>query len=226
MRRITEPGTLALAVLAMLLAAASARADQRRLAPGAVHLTDVVEVAVIDRELVAFDALGGTGPIMRLRIGESVLWSGARGRVGVVLTDERVVGVRPGSGSWQSVEYRRFERLPDRVMLGERVALLLTDQRAIGFDGESGNWIELNLGLREQILATRVGENAAVVVTNRRALGLSADSGGFFEADLRIRERIESVSALSNLATLTTSQRILGFSGPAGRWTTRLRSLH
>ena len=226
MRSITGPGTLALAVFAMLLAAASARADLRRLAPDGVHLTDVVNVAVIDRDLLAFDALGGTGPETRLRIGESVLWSGARGRVGVVLTDQRALGVRPGSGSWQGVEYRRFERLSGRVMLGERVALLLTDQRVIGFDGRSGNWTERDLGLREQILATRVGENSAVVVTNRRALGLSADSGGFFEADLRIRERIESVSALSNVATVTTSQRILVFSGPAGRWTARSRPLH
>ena len=125
MRSITGPGTLALAVFAMLLTAASARADLRRLAPDAVHLTDVVEVAVINRDLLAFDALGGTGPKTRLRIGESVLWSGARARVGVVLTDERALGVRPGSGSWQSVEYRLFEGLPGRVILGERVGVRL-----------------------------------------------------------------------------------------------------
>lgn len=193
--------------------------------PGELPLADVLEVLVLDRQLVAVDARGGGQRELPLRLEERVLWTGARGRVGVALTDQRVLAVSAGSAAWQQANRQREEQLPSDALLGDRVALIVTSQRVLGFDGESGNLVESRLGVRERVLALRAGENVAVAVTDRRALGLSPMVGGFFEAKLRLAERFESLTAAANLATVTTDRRVLIFRAPSGSWEERLRTL-
>ena len=84
--------TLAASILLTLLTAALAAAQQ----PDEVPLADVLEVLVLDRQLVAVDARGGGQRELALRLDERVLWTGARGRVGVALTDQRVLAVAVG----------------------------------------------------------------------------------------------------------------------------------
>lgn len=192
---------------------------------GEVPLADVLEVLVIDRDVLAIDAAGGGQTVVRLRLGESVSWRGARGKVGVVITDQRVLAVSTQSGFWQELDYGRAEVPPDAALLGERVALVITSQRALGFDGGSGNLVEYRLGVDEPVLGARVGSNVAVVVTGRRALGLSPFVGGFFRFPLDLRDRIEAIHADSNLVTLTTQRRVLIFRATTGSWEERPREL-
>jgi hypothetical protein len=192
---------------------------------GDVPLSDVLQVMVIDRDLIAIDAVGGGQTTLRLRIGETVLWTGARGKVGVVLTDQRMLAVTTGSAAWQQLEYQRTERPLTSALLGDRVALMITSRRAVGFDGGSGNLVQTSLGLRENVLATRAGENVAVVVTDRRAFAVSPFAGGFFETSVLLHERLESVNADANLATVTTDRRVLIFRAPSGSWEERRRTL-
>ena len=91
-------------LLAMVAVSAPARAQN---VPGEVPLADVLEILVIDRELLAIDAAGGGQTVARLRLNEAVLWKGARGKVGVVITDQRILAVATQSGSWQEADYRR-----------------------------------------------------------------------------------------------------------------------
>jgi len=190
-----------------------------------VPLSDILEVFLLDRDLVAVDAESGGQLTARLRLSEQLVWSGARGRVGVAITDQRVLAVAVGSAAWQIAEGQRDETLPERAQLGERVALVVTSKRVLGFDGGSGNLVETSLGIRETVQAVRVGDNVAVVVTDRRALGLSPVAGGFFPAKLQLAERLESVQAGPNLVTLTTNRRVLLFRTPTGTWEERLRRL-
>jgi hypothetical protein len=184
-------------------------------------LLDLLEILVLPREILAIDAGGGGQLEERLLRGERVLWSESQGRVGVVLTDQRILAVSTISASWQSTRYLRSEVAPGRATLGDRVALLLTDKRAIGFDGNSGNLIERSLGPGESILDFAVGANVAVVVTPRRALGLSPFAGGFFETDIHVGEKIEHTAAQANLVTITLSNRLLIFRAPTGTWEER-----
>lgn len=184
-------------------------------------LVDLLEIVVLQRELLAIDANGGGQNEERLLRGEQVRWTGSRGRVGVVLTDQRILAVSTISASWQSVRYMQGESPPVGATLGDRVALLLTNKRAIGFDGNSGNLIERSLGPGEPVVGSAVGDNVAVVVTPRRALGLSAFRGGFFQTKLHVGERMESVAAKANLVTLTLSNRLLFFRAPTGTWEER-----
>jgi hypothetical protein len=209
-------------ILAIVLLAGAASAQLRDEVP----LGDLLEVLVIDRQVLAVDARGGGQLALPLRLDEEVLWKGSRGRIGVVLTDQRVLAAAVGSAAWQQEGLHRGEVWPAEVLLGDRVALLATSRRLIGFDGGSGNLVESSLGLREQLWALRTGDNVAVAVTDRRALGLSPTAGGFFPIAIQEEEKLESVEANANLATVTTNRRLLIFRTPTGTWEVRHRTLN
>jgi hypothetical protein len=215
---------LKVSALLLVMAAASSPASAQGVA-GEVPLADVLEILVIDREMLAIDAAGGGQTTARLRLNETVLWKGARGKVGVIITDQRILAVASQSGSWQETDYRRKEQRPESALLGERVALVITSERVLGFNGGSGNLVEYRLGPREKVLAARVGENVGVVATDRRALGLSPFQGGFFSTALELGDQIEAISAESNLATLTVPRRLLIFRATTGTWEERSRKL-
>ena len=210
-------------LLAMAAVSAPARAQG---VAGEVPLADVLEILVVDRDLLAIDAAGGGQTAARLRLKETVLWKGARGKVGVIITDQRILAVATQSGSWQETDYGRTERRPESALLGERVALAITSERVLGFNGGSGNLVEYRLGPRERVVVARAGENVGVVVTDRKALGLSPFLGGFFAIPLMIGDQIEAVTAESNLATLTFGRRVLIFRATTGSWEERSRDLH
>jgi hypothetical protein len=211
--------------LLLAMAALSAPAWAQDVA-GEVPLADVLEILVVDRDLLAIDAASGGQTAARLRLDETVVWKGARGKVGVIITDQRVLAVATQSGSWQEAGYGRTELRPESALLGERVALAITSERVLGFNGGSGNLAEYRLGPREQVVVARVGENVGVVVTDRKALGLSPFRGGFFTTPIAIGDQIEAVTAESNLATLTIGRRVLIFRATTGSWEERRRDLH
>jgi len=189
--------------------------------PGDVPLGDLLQIVRTPRALLALDAEGGGDTREALERGETILWTGSRGLVGMALTDRRILGVRTRSAAWQTTRWRQGERRPAEAELGDRLALLATDRRLLGFDGGSGNFVEVTVGPRERVLETRVSANLAVAVTSRRALGLSPFSGGFFETPLRVGESVERLDLASEIATLTTSRRLLVFRGRTGAWSER-----
>lgn len=211
-----------LAVLSVWILATSVEAQW---VAGEIPLADVLEVLVIDREILAIDAAGGGQTVERLRLAETVIWKGARGKIGVVITDQRILAASTQSGSWQETNLGRVEIPPETALLGERVALLITSERALGFDGGSGNLVEYRLGVDEPVLGARVGSNVAVVVTGRQALGLSPFVGGFFRVPLKLRDPVQSIDAESNLATLTTARTLMIFRATTGSWEKRSRDL-
>lgn len=176
---------------------------------------------VLDREILAIDVRGGGQIRADLEIGEQVRWTGSRGRVGMALTDRRLLAVSTVSGAWQSEDYRRTESPDGDPLLGARVALAATNVRLIGFDGGSGNLVETVLGPNEDLLERAVDQNVAVAVTERRVLGLSPFRGGFFSATLHLGETLETVTATSDTATVRTSRRLLIFRAPTGTWEER-----
>ena len=192
---------------------------------GEIPLADVLEVLVVDRDVLAIDAAGGGQTVARLRLHETVLWKAARGKVGIALTNQRILAVATQSSAWQEMKYRLNEVPPNEALLGDRVAVAITSQRVVGFDGGSANLIEYSLGSKERVLAVRTGENVGVVVTDRQALGLSPFVGGFFNTPIDLTDRIETVTADSNLATLIGKKRLLIFRATTGSWEERERNL-
>jgi len=212
-------------LLALLLAFGMGPAAAA-LAQNQSPLSPLLEVQVLGRELLAIDSEGGGQRSERLERGETVLYTRSQGRVGVVVTDRRLLAIATRSGAWQQARYRNGEAPPADVEIGDRVALALMQTRAVGFDGGSRNLVDSSIGPRETVIDSAVGPNVVVVITDRRALGLSSDRGGFFEVPIRLGEQIQSVTAYANHATLQTSQRLLIFRGPAATWEEKRLPVH
>jgi hypothetical protein len=209
-------------VHAALLAAGPAAAQR---VDEAIPLADLLEISFLGRDVVLLGGESGQ-PAVRLLRDERVLWSGSRGIVAVVITDQRVLAAGSRSSAWQEDRYRRGEAAPAGALLGDRLALLTTAQRALGFSGTTGNLIEYRLGPRETVVSVHVGENVGVVVTDRAALGLSPTTGGFFDAELQLHERIERVDTRAAVATVRTSRRLLVFTASTGLWSERRREIN
>lgn len=207
------PAVAAIAVLLALPAAAQI--------PDETPVEDVLEIVALEGRLLAIDARGGGQTSVLLEIGERVVWSRSRGKVGVALTDRRILAVTTGSASWQETRYRRTETHPKLALLGDRVALVHTSERVLGFTSVGGNLIEYQLGPNESLVDLRTGANVAAFLTSRQALGLSAKLGGFFPADLQLQERIIEFTPRANLVTVRTSRRLLIFRAPTGSWEER-----
>jgi hypothetical protein len=182
-----------------------------------VPLTDLLEVVVLEGEILALDANGGGQLSQKLHLHEEVVWTGARGSIGLVITSERLLAVSLGSSSWREARFERTEVHPTHALLGDRVGVVVTNNRALGFESNSGQLFEHRLGPREGVLATRSGENVLVVVTSHKVLGL-APSGGFSELRLQVKEEFRDVSVRSNIATVRTNRRLLIFRGPTRSW--------
>ncbi len=208
-------------MLSLWVAAEIAPALAHAQRAGEVPLGDLIEIVVMDDEILGIDADSGGSSVVRRHLAEQVLWTGVRGRVGVVITNERVLALAPRSGGWQEAPYERGEAPARGAELGDRVAVVILPQRVLGFLGTVGRFVQTRLGPHEDLRALRVGANVAVVVTNREAIGLSPEAGGFFSIRLQVKEKIGEVSARSNLATVRTNQRVLVFRAPTGTWAER-----
>ncbi len=175
----------------------------------------------MEDEILGIDGESGGTSVVRRRLTEQVLWKGSRGRVGIVITDQRVLAIAPKTGGWQEAAYERGEPPARSAELGDRVALVILPKRVLGFLGTVGRFVQVRLGPQEDLRAVRVGANVAVIVTDRVALGLSPHAGGFFPIRLQLKERIHEVAARSNMATVQTDQRVLVFRSSTGTWAER-----
>jgi hypothetical protein len=181
-------------------------------------IEDQLEIVRSEHELLAVDAFTHAVVSVILERNESILWSGVRGRVALVVTDRRALATVPGSSHWAERAFELRESAPERILLDDRVALIVTDRRVFGFEGVSGSWSEAGLRPREQVLSAAAGTNVAVAVTRTRVLGVAAARGGLFEAGLNLREQVQSLHARGSLATVTTDDRLLTFRAPDGSW--------
>jgi hypothetical protein len=212
---------LGLALLALPLAP-RARA-QVPLFPDEVERVDVIAIERDGRDLVAFDALRGGRSTIRLEVGEDIRFERSRGRIALVLTDRRALGVAAGSG-WSELRFGVQEATPVGAVVEVRLALFATGRRAIGLL-DDGSWIEERLTPSEAATVVRAGSDVGLVTTNRRALGLAPAQRRFVGVDLTPRETLESVSVQDALVTLRTPRRILAFSAIRGRWSIEKRAV-
>lgn len=192
--------------------------------PDEVDRLDVITVEQDGRDLYAFSSVTGSRGRLRLDVEEVVLFNESRGRIGIVLTSHRAIGVATGGG-FTEVRYRIAERAPDRALVEQRIGLVATGRRALGFVGPSGIWVEEPLTPEESIEALRAGPAVGIVITNRRALGLAPEVGRFASMPFQLREKLESIDAEDTLAKVRTDRRLLVFSGQGAVWTFRNRNL-
>ena len=193
---------------------------------GGVVLEDTISIDHIGRYLYAFDSEGGGRNKLELELRENVEFLQARGRVGLVVTNRRLLAISAGRGGWRSLPLQIAERERTHEWLSSRIALVVTPRRILGFDAGIGTWVEVGVGPLEDVEQASVSSSTAVVLTGNNAYGLSPDVGGFFVEPLQIHEQIESVSANGTIGRVLTSRRLLIFKSTTGTWTSTERPIH
>jgi len=173
---------------------------------------DAVTVVPVQRQLLA--VISGRGQVAeQLQSDEELLWSGARGLVGLALTTRRALAISPASGGWQALRQRISESDFGTPQLGAEVALVETRWRVLAFDGRRGRWAHYDLGPNETLQGRAVDTAMAVAVTSRHVLGLRAGSGRIESERLTVHETVESVRADGAVGVVTTSRRLLVHDG-------------
>ncbi len=190
-----------------------------------VVIEDQIALEVIDRDVYGFDAQGGGRNRFRLDLAEEVVAQGQRGYLAYLMTNQRVLALASGKGSWRELPLRIGESAHALAWIAPRVLVIATAQRILGFDSRSAFWLQVDVGPNETVTHVELGASTAVVVTDRRAYGLSPDAGGFFSIQLRLHEKIEQVTASATLGQIRTSQRILIFRSPSGVWSVEERPI-
>lgn len=223
MRNLCFHGALLFCLLFVNLVASPLH-GQVPLLPDEIERVDVIAIERDGRQLYAFDALTGRRSVVRLEVAEEVLFERTRGRVGVVLTDRRVLGVTSGT-PWLEQRLGLQEKPAERGLVEDRIALVVTNRRALAFTGSRG-WVEETFGPNEKASTVRAGTAVGVVTTNRRALGIAPGLGGFVTERLRVREVLEAVTVQDTLVTLRMDHRILVFSAPRSSWTEQKRLIN
>ena len=161
----------------------------------------------------------------KLEVGEKVLWVGVRGRIGLVVTDQRLLAISRTAPVWQFVHFKARETLPQSILLGERVGLVATSHHLYGITAAGGLLKAQELSPYETLVDDLVGDNLAVIVTDRRLIGLSGFAGGFFEEPVGIHEDLDYANISSNFATVATDRRLVIFDAESGDWQTRQLNL-
>lgn len=178
---------------------------------------DAIDIQDLGDELLAIRD-GSSPSRIRLEGREKLLWSTAKGVVGVALTDRRFLAVSPTSSGWQQARLRPSDGRSPAVELAANVALLISPKRVLGFDGRSGLLTETPLTPQEVVLASGANEHVGVVVTNRRAIGWASGFGAPADHALTVHESFELLRVLSTTATVRTSKRVLIFSSSSSLW--------
>ena len=199
---------------------------QSPLTPGNVVLEDTISIDVLGRYLYAFDSLSGGRNQLELDLREKVIFQGSRGRVGLVVTNRRLLAIAAGTGGWRTLSLQLAEQGHTNQWISSRLALVVTPKRIIGFDAGAAAWLEVGIGPLEAVQEARLASSTAVVLTRKNAYGMSPDAGGFFATPLLIHEEIESVTANANIGRVLTSQRLLIFKASTGTWTDTERPLN
>jgi hypothetical protein len=186
---------------------------------------DAIDIQELGDELLAIRD-GASPTRIRLEGREKLLWSTAKGVVGVALTDRRFLAVSPSSSGWQQARLRPSDGRSPALELAANVALLISPKRVLGFDGRSGLLSETPLTPREVVLASGANEHVGVVVTDRRAIGWASGFGAPADHALTIHESYQSLRVLSTTATVRTTKRVVIFSSSSGLWRDEALPLH
>lgn len=198
----------------LILAAVFASAHPLR---GEDDIEDLINIEEIGSKVIAIRS-GRKSVSFNLRSKEEVLWSGAKGYLGALLTKNRFLVISTSSTAWQELSLRTDEALKPVVLLSPNLALLVTRERAIVFDRIANRFIESRLPIHDEFVAAEADKYLAVVITSRRALGLALGTKTFIDARLRSGETFVSLKSIAGAATVRTSERLLKFQAADSSW--------
>jgi hypothetical protein len=182
------------------------------------EVEDRVEIFSIDDRFVAL--INGRSHFSEnYRSGEEVLWQGAKGEVGVFLTNERLLAVSVKSGRWNTLYLKINEKKKTPEMLfAAHLVIMLTDERIVAFGTDTGGFFHTRLPIDESVIEKAAEGRVAAAVTRNRAYGFSSYRRGAAEIRFRRQETIVSLKTTYNKVTLQTTERLIALEAEDAVW--------
>ncbi|WP_419659342.1 uncharacterized protein Dvar_82320 [Desulfosarcina variabilis str. Montpellier] len=183
------------------------------------EVEDLVEIFVTDNQFTA-SVDGRRAFPESIKPGENVLWEGAKGEVGAILTNERLLAVSITSGGWNMLDLKiREKRSTPEMLLAAHLVVMLTDERIVALGTYTDGFFQTPMPIGESVVASQAEGRVAAVVTSSRAYGFSAYRRGAAEIRLKRQEEIVAIKATYNKITLQTSEnRALILRAKDARW--------
>jgi len=181
---------------------------------------DAIDIHVANGELVGIRDGVSTHRI-RLGLREEVVWMDARGHVGVVLTDRRLLTLSKRASDWRSRSLRLKENAQDvkaNIMISDFLVLAVTPGRAILYDGLVDDWAKKGLPVHDPFEQAVLDNYVAAVITENRVYGVAGRRGRFVAERFLSDETIVSVSQRPHAITLRTNKRLLVFRSQSPFW--------
>lgn len=146
-----------------------------------------VAMVLTNRRVLAVGVGSGAWQSTRYRSAESPPTHALLGdRVGLVVTEQRLVGFDGGSGNLIERSLGPREAILS-TGVGENVAVVATDRRALGLSPFQGGFFQARLRLGERLESLSARSNHATLTTSRRLLIFRASSGTWEERRLDLR---------------------------------------
>ncbi len=177
-----------------------------------IHLADGEVVAVRDGRHVHREDLG---------LRENVLWKNARGHVGAVLTNRRLLAVSRTTPGWRSHTLRieeADEDSPPEVLISDFLVMAVTPRRVILFDGLANAWATRDIPLHYSVSQVAIDNHVAVIVTEKRVYGVAVRRGRFVEQRFSSDESFISVTTRPHSITVRTNRQLLIFRSRSPFW--------
>jgi len=185
---------------------------------GAVE--DVIDVHVADGEVVAVRD-GRHVHRENLGLREAVLWKSARGHVGAVLTNRRLLAVSRTTPGWRSRTLRLEEADDDSqpdMLISDFLVMAVTPRRIILFDGLANAWATKDIPLHDNVSQVAIDNHVAVIITDKRIYGVAARRGRFVEQRIASDEAVVSVTTRPHSVTVRTGRQLLIFRSRSPFW--------
>lgn len=148
--------------------------------------TGGVAVALTDDRVIAITSLWREWQTREFGVHESEpLHAVAGDDFVVIVTDDRVLSLAAGGGSFVERGLGAYERVVD-TLLGDRVALVLTDRRLIGYSASDASLVDERVGIHEEIRSANAGYDFATVATGKRLLVFDAPSSSWQSRQLTL----------------------------------------
>lgn len=182
---------------------------------GLADTLDYIDLQVIGKEIFAARSSGSTTSI-RLEGREQITRLEARGRMGIALTDRRLLAVTQHSG-WQERRLHASDGVP-ALVVSPNTAVAITRRRILGVAAAGGGIDAVRFKSGEAVIARGAGELASAVVTDRRVLAFVHTGFGRREIELRAGEDFEELRVRDAAITVRTSRRLLVLDPFFGTW--------
>lgn len=180
----------------------------------------LIDIQVVGRKVLAIQK-GETVLARELDLDEGILFRGTQGRMGLVMTNRRLLVVSTFTSDWVELPLRIEEvaegKAP-KVLLSDFLVMVVTRQRLLGFDSQRNVWVKAGIPVNEIVAKALIDKRVAVAITGTTAWGFAFGSAFFVPERFQLGENVLQVETRPLNVNIRTNKRLLVFKSVTATW--------